>query len=307
MLRDKRVVGGRVSAASAAPASRGHPIPPGAPRPSGGDQSCGRCAEGASRLSRGWEARWLSSPRDTGADRSRGRAGRGIGPQPSPRGSVGSGRPTRSPASGPNGPCAFVSGAFPGRRARRGLQPRAGRPGPRALASHLTEKTRQLGLDRDRHGRAAAPTYDSGSRRLRGPGPATHLESDYTGISGACMCPPRGDGRGLRSVSRGLRTAPTFLVTAERMGRGSCLSGTQVPGVCFVRRARPAVPALDRGHRSRGVSGGIGISIRGTRAAGTIFRPLNSGFKYSSCAHADQSVVELDGRSGPNTQFIWMV
>ena len=129
--------------------------------------------------------------------------------------------------------------------------------------------------------------------------PATHLESNHTGFFGASVCRPHRECWGLPGVlparARDLRTAPSVLGMAGGGAGAPICPEPKVPGVCFVRRVKPAAPALLGGlsHRSRRVSGCI--SIHRTQTVATISRLLGSVFKYPTCAHADQSGVELSG------------
>lgn len=187
-----------------------------------------------SRSSR--SARWLSSP-DPGADRSRGLAGRGIGPKSrSPRhpARVGSGRPRR-PRHPPR-PMRLCLPASPKQSAGapRRLQRCGASSGGGRLAHASPRKTdNSVSTETNTEERPLQPKALAYAAP-QDPGPATHLEPNYTGSFGAFMCPPRRKGWGLQSAlrarARGLRTALTFPVMAGRMGGDSGLSGTQGPG-----------------------------------------------------------------------------
>lgn len=145
----------------------------------------------------GKRAAVLASGHWSGLEPGPGRAGPGGKLDRSPCRPPGQGweRAVQAPASSPSGRCAFVSGAFPEPGARRRLQ-NCGASRWRGRWPHFAAENRQLGLNRDRHGRAATPTYRLVIHAAPGSRACSHLESNHPGIGGASVCPPR---RGLWS------------------------------------------------------------------------------------------------------------
>lgn len=238
-----------VSAASMAPASRGHPLLRGAPAALGRRPALpalsGRELRGSA------EAVGCAGLLSPGASRGRGRVGgeldrgrRALSPRPGHRelqAWVGE-RAAQASASSPSGRGAFVSGLPLERRPRAGAGCSGGR---RPLAS--PRKT----------GSSACTEPDAGRRPLgpkarhtRGRG-SRGLQPTLRRVAPEPTAPPcarSAEGWGLLGAfsarARGLKTVRIFLVMAGRMGGGSGLSGTQGPRGLLCSQIRAAVPAL---------------------------------------------------------------
>lgn len=222
---------GRAGPVSAASGLQGSAHPSGAPRPEGGEQGCRRGGAGSSAVPRGWEARRrprLGTLERAGAWAGPGRAGNWTGALAARRARVGRGRsrrPRHPPAaeaplsrgpslSGERGAASSIAGRPGG--AGAGLTLRGGKPATRSQQTQTRKGSHSDLQARDPRG--------SGVRGLRPPRVGSHRNRRRLHVPASQ--------RGLWSpqcVSRaapGLRTAPTFLVMAGRMGRGSGRSGT---------------------------------------------------------------------------------
>lgn len=241
-----------------------HPSP--GPRGSGAASgAAGAAGPGAPRVPRGWEARPLSSPRDTGANRSLGRAGpRGkLDRSPSRPAGPGGERAVRAPASSPSGRCAFVSGAFPERGARRRLR-RCGASRGRGPHTSRRKTGDSASSETGRPGKGSHS--DLQARDLRGSGvrglqpPRVELQRDLRrrrvpasqrGSAAPQCVSPRGPGPENRSSVPG---------NGGEDGQGLRSVRNRNPGGLLCSQSEAGCPrsALDLSHRRAGFAAALG-------------------------------------------------